>query len=38
MPDFYGTLAQADAYNAARGNASWSAGTEEAKQAALVRA
>jgi hypothetical protein len=38
MPDFYGTLAGADAYLAARGNAAWNAATDEEKQAALVRA
>ena len=38
MPDFYGTLAGADAYSAARGNAVWAAATDEDKQAALVRA
>ena len=36
MPDFYGTLAAADAYHAARGNAAWT-GTDAAKTAALVR-
>jgi hypothetical protein len=36
MPDFYGTLAGANAYHAARGNAAWT-GTEDAKTAALVR-
>ncbi len=38
MPDFYGTLAGADAYLAARGNATWASATEADKQAALVRA
>lgn len=38
MPDFYGTLAGADAYLAARGNAAWGAATDKEKQAALVRA
>jgi len=38
MPDFYGTLAEADAYHAARGNTSWAAASEPDKQAALVRA
>lgn len=38
MPDYYGSLAAADAYNAARGNDAWEAGTEAAKLAALVRA
>ena len=37
MPDFYGTVAAADAYHAARANAAW-AGEEVAKQAALLRA
>lgn len=37
MPDFYGDVASADSYHTARGNAGW-AGTDEAKQAALVRA
>jgi hypothetical protein len=36
MPDFYGTLAGANAYHAARGNAAWT-GTDDAKTAALVR-
>ena len=38
MPEFYGSVADADAYHLARANAAWSAGTEEAKQAALIRA
>ncbi len=38
MPDFYGTLAGADAYWAARGNAAWAAAADADKQAALVRA
>jgi len=38
MPDFYGTLASADAYLADRGNAAWSSATDEDKKAALVRA
>lgn len=37
MPDFYGTVAAADAYHAARANTAW-AGDEVAKQAALLRA
>lgn len=37
MPDFYGTVAAADAYHAARANTAW-AGDEAAKQAALIRA
>ena len=37
MPDFYGTVAAADAYHAARANAAW-VGEEPAKQAALLRA
>lgn len=35
--DFYGSVAAADAYHAARGNTAW-IGTSEAKQAALIRA
>lgn len=38
MSEFYGTLAGADAYLAARGNAAWASATEADKQAALVRA
>lgn len=37
MPEFYGSVAGADAYHAARANAAW-AGSDEAKQAALIRA
>lgn len=37
MPDFYGNVADADAYHAARANAAW-AGEDMAKQAALIRA
>lgn len=37
MPEFYGSVAGADAYHAARANTAW-AGSDEAKQAALVRA
>ncbi len=37
MPDFYGTVAEADAYHAARANTAWT-GDEMAKQAALIRA
>ena len=37
MPDFYGTVAAADAYHAARANATWT-GEDVAKQAALLRA
>lgn len=37
MPDFYGTVAAADAYHAARANAAWT-GDDVAKQAALLRA
>ncbi|MEE4662778.1 DnaT-like ssDNA-binding protein [Pseudomonas alliivorans] len=37
MPDFYGTVADADAYHAARANTAWT-GEEMAKQAALIRA
>ncbi|AVY67168.1 DnaT-like ssDNA-binding protein [Xanthomonas translucens] len=33
----YGTLADADAYHLARGNAAWANGTEAARTAALVR-
>lgn len=37
MPDFYGTVAAADAYHAARANTAWT-GEDVAKQAALIRA
>lgn len=37
MPDFYGTVAAADTYHTARGNAAW-AGDNTAKEAALLRA
>lgn len=37
MPEFYGSVAAADAYHAARANTAW-AGDEMAKQAALIRA
>lgn len=37
MPDFYGSVAGADAYHLARGNSAWT-GDDAAKQAALVRA
>ena len=37
MPDFYGTVAEADSYHQARANTAW-AGDEVAKQAALLRA
>lgn len=37
MPDFYGTVAAADVYHAARANAAWT-GDDVAKQAALIRA
>lgn len=37
MPEFYGTVAAADAYHAARGNTAWT-GDDMAKQAALARA
>ncbi|MEE5088446.1 DnaT-like ssDNA-binding protein [Pseudomonas alliivorans] len=37
MPDFYGNVADADAYHAARANAAWT-GEDMAKQAALIRA
>ncbi|MGV6394516.1 DnaT-like ssDNA-binding protein [Pseudomonas caspiana] len=37
MPDFYGSVADADAYHLARANAAW-VGDETAKQAALIRA
>lgn len=37
MPDFYGTVAAADAYHTARANAGWT-GDDMAKQAALIRA
>lgn len=36
MPDFYGTLAGANAYHAARGNAAWT-GADDVKTAALTR-
>lgn len=36
MPDFYGTLADANAYHVAHGNIAWT-GTDEVKTAALVR-
>lgn len=38
MADYYGTVAGADAYHLARGNAAWAAATEQAKEAALARA
>ncbi|WP_024696153.1 DnaT-like ssDNA-binding protein [Pseudomonas syringae] len=37
MPEFYGTVADADAYHAARANTAWT-GDDMAKQAALIRA
>ncbi|MBI6727713.1 hypothetical protein YA0032_06060 [Pseudomonas amygdali] len=37
MPDFYGNVAEADAYHAARANTAWT-GEDMAKQAALIRA
>lgn len=37
MPEFYGSVAGADAYHSARANAAWT-GSDEAKQAALIRA
>jgi hypothetical protein len=37
MPDFYGNVAAADAYQAARANTAWT-GDDMAKQAALIRA
>lgn len=37
MPDFYGNVADADAYHAVRANAAWT-GEDMAKQAALIRA
>ncbi|BCD88055.1 hypothetical protein PSm6_44620 [Pseudomonas solani] len=37
MPDFYGTLAGAEAYHVARGNAAWT-GEDALRHAALVRA
>ncbi|WP_346399925.1 DnaT-like ssDNA-binding protein [Pseudomonas syringae] len=37
MPDFYGNVADADAYHAARANTAWT-GEDMAKQAALIRA
>ncbi|MFF3704698.1 DnaT-like ssDNA-binding protein [Pseudomonas qingdaonensis] len=38
MADYYGTVAGADAYHQARGNAAWAAATEADKEAALARA
>ncbi len=38
MDNFYGTVAAADDYHAARGNTAWAAGSTEGKAAALVRA
>lgn len=38
MADYYGTVAGADAYHSARGNAAWAAATEQAKEEALARA
>ncbi|SDT52679.1 DnaT-like ssDNA-binding protein [Pseudomonas prosekii] len=37
MPEFYGTVAEADAYHQARANVGWT-GDDVAKQAALIRA
>lgn len=37
MPDFYGTVADADTYHAARSNTAWT-GDNAAKEAALLRA
>lgn len=37
MPDFYGTVGEADAYHAVRANTAWT-GDEVVKQAALIRA
>lgn len=37
MPDHYGSVADADAYHEARGNAAWAAATEQARLSALVR-
>lgn len=37
MPDYYGTVADADAYHAARGNTAWT-GETSLKEAALLRA
>ncbi|HFL1951874.1 TPA: DnaT-like ssDNA-binding protein, partial [Stenotrophomonas maltophilia] len=34
----YGTLEGANSYHQARGNAAWAAGTEQAREGALVRA
>lgn len=34
----YGTLEDADGYHQARGNAAWAAGTEQAREGALIRA
>lgn len=38
MADYYGTVAGADAYHQARGNAAWAAAAEADKEAALARA
>lgn len=38
MSDYYGTVADADAYHAARGNTAWAGYGEPAKLAALTRA
>ena len=38
MPDYYGTLAEADAYLAARGNTAWADADSAAREAALLRA
>lgn len=37
MPDFYGSVADADSYHQTRGNTGWT-GEDAAKQAALIRA
>ena len=36
--DFYGTVAEADTYHAARGNTDWTAASNDAKEQALIRA
>lgn len=36
--NYYGTLEEADAYHAARGNTAWAQGTEDERTGALIRA
>lgn len=38
MPDFYGTVTDADAYHSARGNTAWATPPSTDKEAALLRA